>query len=52
MTYNAEKKSYTIICWEKILTPEVWGKILTQTKSPIPRLISQMVYSLETDLTP
>ena len=35
---------------KKNLTPEVWRKILTQIKSPIPRLISQMVYPLVNDI--
>ena len=34
---GGRKKSHTIVC------PEVWGKkILTQTKSPIPRLKSEI----------
>ena len=35
MTYNAEKKSYTVICQgKKFLTPEVGEKIIS-SKSPI-----------------
>ena len=33
--YNAKKKSYTVICQEKISNQRSGGKILTQTKSPI-----------------
>lgn len=38
MTYiMLEKKSHTVICQgKKFLSPEVWKKILTQTKSSIP----------------
>ena len=51
MAYNAEKKNITpLYVGEKNLTPEVWGKILTQIKSPIPRLISQMFYPLVNDI--
>ena len=35
---------------EKCLTPEVWEKNSSQTKSPMPRRKSQM--GEETDLTP
>ena len=31
-----EKKSYRCMSGKKILSPEVWEKNLTQTKSPIP----------------
>lgn len=42
MADNAGKKSYTVECWEKILSPEFWGKkILTQTKSHIHPIKSQ-----------
>ena len=39
MTYNAEKKSYTVICeGKKFLTPEVWEKncYLKITHTPLP----------------
>ena len=26
MTYNAVKKSYTVVCQEKVLLPQVWEK--------------------------
>ena len=35
MTYNAEKKSYTVMWGEKLPTPAVWEKIII-SKSPIP----------------
>ena len=35
MTYNAEKKSYSVMWGKKFLTPEVWEKIII-SKSPIP----------------
>ena len=36
--YNAEKKILLrYMSGEKFVVPEVWEKILTQTKSPIPR---------------
>ena len=40
-----EKKSYRCMSGKKILSREVWEKNLTQTKSPIPLLKSQMVGS-------
>ena len=40
-----EKKSYSCMSRKKILSPEVWENNLTKTKSPIPRLKSQMVGS-------
>ena len=46
--YNAEKKSYIVCQGKKTLSPEVWEKVLTQTKSPIPPLKSQMVCPLLT----
>ena len=40
------KKNPIVVCQEKkILSPEVWEKNLTQTKSPIPPVKSQMVGS-------
>ena len=37
MTYNAEKKSYTVICrGKKFPTPEVLEKTISSTKSPVP----------------
>ena len=40
-----EKKSYRCMSGKKILPREVWEKNLTQTKSPITPLKSQMVGS-------
>ena len=43
MAYNAEKKSYSAICWGKKIKLRRFGeKVLTLTKSPIPRLKSQI----------
>ena len=40
MAYNSVKKSYTDVCLEKILSPEVWEeKILSKAKSPTVFLI-------------
>ena len=37
MTYNAEKNLTSLyVGGKKFLTPEVWEKIMTLTKSPIP----------------
>ena len=43
MAYNAEKKSYSAICWGKKIKLRRFGeKVLTLTKSLIPRLKSQI----------
>ena len=43
MAYNAEKKSYSAVCWRKKSSSRGLGKkVLTLTKSPIPRLKSQI----------
>ena len=60
MTYNAGKKSYTIICRRKnISNSRSLGKIITLTKSPVPPPHKRpMVMSTikgvgeETDFTP
>ena len=51
MAFSAGKKSYTIVCQVKISYHQWFGqKILTQTKSPIPPLKSQLVGSLDYSL--
>ena len=50
MTYNAEEiKSYTVICREKkfLNSREVWEKIITQTKSPIPASPTNVQWSCQ-----
>ena len=47
MTYTAEDKIlHRYMSGEKFLTPKGWEKILTPTKSPIPRHKRQMIHPL------